>query len=182
VIGCFWPYIKINLTRFWSKLLSLFGLKFEANGERLMTLWNKAQSIPGGRHLFSHVAGRMAPYTGTIKALVEALSPGYARLSMADRKAIRNHLQSVHAVALVNFIEKTTGMAMVSQFPVGMRGIVTHIEVEFVKKARGRLSAECHAPKIKPASKEQYVVCTDVTDQEGTIVAHGRATWLVGLV
>ncbi|MEE2755273.1 MAG: DUF4442 domain-containing protein [Myxococcota bacterium] len=160
--------------------MSLFDLKFEANGERLMSFWRKAQTIPGGRRIFSRLAGRMAPYTGTIKALVEELSPGYARLTMADRKAIRNHLESVHAIALVNFIEKTTGMAMVSQFPSGMRGIVTHIEVDFVKKARGLLSAECRAPTLKSASREQYIVSTNVTDAEGHIVAHGRATWLVG--
>ena len=160
--------------------MGLFNGKIEANGETLMGLWRKAARYPGGKVIFSKMAGRMAPYTGTIGAVVEVLEPGYARLRMSDRKAVRNHLKSIHAIALTNFVEETTGMAMVSQFPSGIRGIVTHIEVEFKKKARGLIHAECRAPEIQPDSSQTYVVETNVTNADGEIVATGRATWLVG--
>ncbi|MGC6415565.1 MAG: DUF4442 domain-containing protein, partial [Bradymonadia bacterium] len=154
------------------KLMGVLG-KFEANGPTLMGMWRRAQSLPGGKALFSRLAGRMAPYTATIGARVEVLEPGFARLSMADRKAVRNHLKSVHAVALVNFVEETTGMAMVSQFPAGVRGIVTNINVDFRKKARGLLQAECRAPDIDPSESGRYVVRTEVTNQAGELVAEG---------
>ena len=160
--------------------LGVLKNRFEANGDTLLSLWARANKWPGGRRVFSKMVGRMAPYTATIGAIVETLEPGYARLKMADRKAVRNHLNSVHAIALVNFVEQTTGMAMVSQFPRGTRGIVTHIEVDFKKKARGQLVAECRAPDIDTEGERQYVVETNVMNAEGTVVATGNATWLVG--
>ena len=160
--------------------MSALSGKFDANGETLMGLWNRATKLPGGKYVFSKLAGRLAPYTATIGAVVQDIRPGYARLTMSDRKGVRNHLRSAHAVALVNFVEETTGMAMVSQFPRGVQGIVTHLEVDFKKKARGLLTAQCTAPTIDPAKRSEYVVETDVTNGEGTVVATGRATWLVG--
>ena len=168
-----------KLLDFGASGLTFMRPEFGLDSRSMMILWRTSELLPGGKWIFSRLAGKMAPYTGTINAQVDDLKPGYARLKMADRKVVRNHLNSIHAVALVNFIEKTTGMAMVSQFPPGMRGIVTHISVDFVKKARGQLLAECHAPPIRKDSRQAYIVAADVKDSQGIIVAKGRATWLL---
>ena len=151
-------------------------------GSRLLTLWRTLSPWPGGKWLFSVIVGRIVPYTGTIRARIDELRPGYARAHMRDRRVVRNHLASIHAVALVNFAEVTSGLAMLTGLPVTLRGIVVGLSIEYLKKARGTLTAESivDLPPIT-ASREIQVIAT-IRDESGADVARATVRWLVGPV
>jgi acyl-coenzyme A thioesterase PaaI-like protein len=149
-------------------------------GEQIRANWEKLSPLPGGKWLFSTMIGRMAPYTGTIGATVMELRPGYAKVELRDRKNVRNHLESIHAIALMNLGEVATGLAMMSQMPADARSILVGLSMDYTKKARGTLVAECTAPALESSAKQEYAVEGVIRDAGGEAVATARARWLVG--
>jgi acyl-coenzyme A thioesterase PaaI-like protein len=149
----------------------------EAPGGSIGEWWQRLSGIPFGRAIFSMLVGRIVPYTGTIGARAEELRPGYSRWTLSDRRSVRNHLHSIHAVALVNLAEVTSGTAMLMALPASVRGIVTGLSITYVKKARGTLTAECHCDVPVVEAETSFDVHTDVRDASGDVVARATVTW-----
>ncbi len=143
-------------------------------------LWDRLSGLPGGRLVFSKAIGRAAPYTGTIGARVIELRKGFARVTMADRRALRNHLKSVHAVALINLAELTGNLTLAYGLPDDARFIVRGLAMEYEKKARGTITADCEGPKVETNERREYEVCVTLKDEEGDVVARATLTTLVG--
>ena len=93
--------------------------------DRLLALWGRLGGSAVGRWLFSQAVRLAVPYTGALGARVISLEPGRAVVTLRDRRGVRNHLGSVHAIALANLAEMASGLAMVSALPPGVRSIVT---------------------------------------------------------
>jgi acyl-coenzyme A thioesterase PaaI-like protein len=154
----------------------------DATGKRVLALWRRCEHLPFGRALFGMLFGAMVPYSGSIGATTVALEPGHAKLVLRDRRAVRNHLGSIHAVALTNLGELASGLAMTTALPAGVRGIVLRIESEYGKKARGTLVAEARVTVPDVKGDTDHEVSAEIRDASGAIVATVRVHWRLGLV
>lgn len=151
-------------------------------GARLLANWQRLRPLPFGPRLFSWVVGRTAPYTGSVGGVYTHVEPGYARVELADRRAVRNHLASIHAVALVNLAEMTSGVALMTALPPRVRGIVTGLSIEYRKKARGRLVCETRASVPEAVIRGlteslTHDVHATITDTSGDTVAVATVHW-----
>lgn len=160
------------------KLAALDSLR---DPTKILDTWNSLAPKPFGKQLFSRMLGLMAPYTGTISPLVVELSAGHARVQIRDRWSLRNHLQSVHAIALMNLGEATTGLAVMSLVPAGGRGIPRELNMEYIKKARGTITAESTVTLPTEPGTHDVDVVGELRNSIGEVVARIRARWRIDL-
>jgi acyl-coenzyme A thioesterase PaaI-like protein len=162
--------------------LSLFNPKAISRGDRnvVRELWDLLSPLPAGKQLFSRAIGMAAPYTSTIGAKVEVLRKGYAEVRLLDKPSVRNHLASIHAVALVNLAELTGNVALAYTLPDDARFIVAGLSIEYLKKARGTIRGICECPLIESSEKREYEIAVSMRNISGEEVARAKLRSLVG--
>jgi acyl-coenzyme A thioesterase PaaI-like protein len=150
-------------------------------GQRVLGLWRRLSPLPFGRDLFMLAFGRVVPYSGALGARVLSLEPGRVRVELRDRRGVRNHLNSVHAVALANLGEMASGLAMISALPANVRSIVTSLSTTYAKKARGTLVARADVT-VPPVGNEdvEHDVQAEIRDAAGEVVAVVTVRWRLG--
>lgn len=154
----------------------------ESAGSRLLSTWDTLSRLPAGHWLFTQVIKRTVPYSGSVNPRVEALEPGYARVSITQRRRLEQHLGSIHAIALMNVAEFASGTAMMTALPDGYRGIVTKISMEYFKKGRGTVTATSRPVLPTPLVEGEYDFVSDVMDESGSLVARATVRWKLGPV
>ena len=136
--------------------------------------FEKLSSYPLGKYFFSKVVCMKAPYFRTIKPQFTALSRGYCEITMKNRRAVRNHLGSVHAVAMCNLCELVAGSATDATIPSHLRWIPQEMRVEYLKIAKSDLRGTCTISNDSNFTAGKLPVKVVVKDRNGVEVV--RAT------
>jgi acyl-coenzyme A thioesterase PaaI-like protein len=102
---------------------------------RVLALWNTTSALPGGRRLFSALFARKAPYFTSIHPRFTELRPNHAELVIRERRSVRNHIGTIHAIALCNGLEAAMGALAEVTIPAHKRWIPQGMEVSYTAKA-----------------------------------------------
>ncbi len=146
----------------------------------ILGLWQRCQCFPLiGNWFFHRFLAWFVPYTGSVRPRILELSPGKCRVQIQQHRKITNHLNSIHAVALMNLAEVATGIALISALPKTKRAILVNFEISFKKKARGIIEAAAELQDFTVDYIGEFPIETIFNDESGQPVGSARALWLI---
>lgn len=145
----------------------------------LHDLWRTTTGLPVvgpvvGRRIFSRLFALKAPYFGSIHPTVTELRPNYAAVVVPDRRSNRNHIGTVHAIALCNGLEMAMGALAEVSIPADKRWIPRGMEVTYTAKATSDITciAETEPEQWTSDDPDLPVRVRGVRD-DGTVVVEG---------
>lgn len=144
-----------------------------------LAMWRRCEGLPFGKAAFSRIICWKAPYFGSIRPRFEELRAGYARVSMRKRRAVTNHIGTVHAIAMCNLAELAAGLMTEISIPPAMRWLPKAMAVEYLRKAESDVEAHASADGIAAGPGRDVPVTVEVKDRAGELVCRAVVTMWV---
>jgi len=137
----------------------------------VLSLWSRLAGIPGGKWLFSRLICFKAPYFSSVRPTFVALRPGYCEVTIRKRRAVTNHIGTVHAIAMCNMAELAAGIMSEASVPASHRWIPKGMAVDYLKKAGSSLRAVAEVtPLPEFGAAFELPVTVNVTDRDNVVV------------
>lgn len=145
-----------------------------------LSIWQRLSAVPGGKWLFSRLVCFKAPYFSSISPRFADLRPGHAVVTMRKRRKVRNHIGTVHAIAICNLAEIAAGTMTDATVPANVRWIPKGMTVEYLAKAATDLVAVATIdPLPNYAAALEVPVKVAVTDANAQLVFRAVITMWV---
>ena len=143
--------------------------------------WRGLGRWRAGRWLFTRVVCGKAPYFSTISPSIAKLDIGVCEASITRHRRITNHIGSIHAIAMCNLAELVGGLMTDASVPAGMRWIPRGMQVKYLKKAMGKLTATAVPAQPFRESESGYeeLAMVGLVDESGDKVFEAAiAMWI----
>jgi len=144
-----------------------------------VALFRRLGGSAPGRWLFGKMLAWRMPFAGTIKPTMLVLEPGRCVARIRDRRAVHNHIGTVHAIACCNLAETVAGVGTEVTIPREMRWIPKSMTVRYLRKAIGTLTGTATIPPIAVGPAREIVVPVSVTNEAGEAVLEAEITMYV---
>ena len=139
-------------------------------------LYQRAAARPLGKRVFSVVFANKAPYFRTVRPRVRDVRPHHAELSIRKRRAVQNHLGTVHAIAVCNGLEAAMGLLAEATTPKGRRWIPKGMQVAYLAKSTTDLLCIAETDPDDWAEVGDVPVRVRAVRTDGTVVVEGVIT------
>lgn len=135
-----------------------------------LDIYRKLEGLPLGKTIFSKLVCFKAPYFFSIRPRFTRLEPGACEIRMKKRRAVTNHIGSVHAIAMCNLAELAAGTMVEVSLPSHMRWIPKGMTVSYDKIAGTDLTAACRIDLSRLEQEGDCPVRVEVTDDNSQVV------------
>ena len=107
----------------------------------LIKLYNSISKLLFGKKIFTFIICWRAPYFSSITPLITELTPETLQVVVKLRRNVKNHLGTMHAIAMCNACELAAGVFLEANLPKAKRWIPKAMQVEYLQKATTDITA-----------------------------------------
>lgn len=139
-------------------------------------LYRQMSARPGGKKAFSLLFAQKAPYFATVRPKVREVRPHHAELTIKKRRAVQNHIGTVHAIAVCNGLEAAMGLLAEATTPPSRRWIPKGMQVSYLAKSTSDLLCTADTDPADWEETGDVPVRVRAIRDDGTVVVEGVIT------
>lgn len=151
-------------------------MAYKPSKSPLLKLWKMLGNSGFGRYLVSKIVCFKAPYFSSIKPRFTEVRPGCVELTLKKRRAVHNHIGTVHAIAMCNAAELAGGTCLDVSLNSDFRWIPVGMTVQYLKMAKTDLRAVCKVDKFDWEEATDVIMPVSVYDTNDVEVFHADIT------
>lgn len=136
-------------------------------------VYDRLAPLPGGRWLFARAFCFRAPYFRSIHLRVSRLERHRAEVVVPLRRATKNHIGTVHAIAACNGLEAAMGLLAEATCPPGHRWLPKGMEVRYLAKSDSDLVCTAETTDAEWAQAPDVPVTVRARRADGTVTVEG---------
>lgn len=155
-----------------------------AKSNRLTKLVKATSRLPQGIRtaLLSKTFGRVVPMVGSAKIRYQEISASKVVVSMANHKAMQNHIGQIHACAMALLAETATGFVTAMNVPDSAVVLIKSLKVDFKRPTKGAMTAMAtltpeQQELLQSSEKGETLVQVIVTDESGEAPIQCEMLW-----
>ena len=139
-------------------------------------LYRSMSAKPLGKQAFSLLFASKAPYFRTVRPQVREVRPHHAELSIRKRRAVQNHIGTLHAIAVCNGLEAAMGLLAEATTPRDRRWIPKGMQVAYLAKSTTDLLCVAETDPSDWAEVGDVPVRVRAVRTDGVVVVEGVIT------
>lgn len=143
---------------------------------KTLKLYKKAIKYPFGKKLFGLSVCLNAPYFLSIRPKIIDIKSNYVEIKIKKRKAVTNHINTVHAIAMCNMAEFAGGLMTEVSVKDKSRWIPSGMTVKYLKKAKTDLTAISDGTGIDWSKEGETLVPVIIKDKNDETVFTAEIT------
>ncbi|MGQ8974452.1 DUF4442 domain-containing protein [Acinetobacter schindleri] len=155
-----------------------------AKSNRLSKLVKASSRLPQGIRtaLLSKTFGRVVPMVGSARIRYEQVSHDQVMVSMANHKAMQNHIGQVHACAMALLAETATGFVTAMNVPDSAVVLIKSIKIDYKRPTQGAMRAVATLTNeqqqlMQSTDKGETLVQVVITDESGEAPIQCEMLW-----